>query len=90
MASQSQVMAGARDEVLIQSFAAVLRQARLGAGLSQEELAFRADVNRTFIGLLEAGKRQPTLCVLFALARAVNATPDSLIASVQSHAADRG
>jgi transcriptional regulator with XRE-family HTH domain len=82
-------MARARDELLVSAFAAVLRQARTKAGLSQEELAHRADVNRTFIGLLEGGKRQPTLSVIFALAREVNLTPEALVLKVRKLAAER-
>jgi transcriptional regulator with XRE-family HTH domain len=76
-------MSRPRDEMLIRAFAEVLRQARLQAGLTQEELAYRADVNRTFIGLLETGKRQPTLSVIFALAGAVSITPETLVAKAR-------
>lgn len=82
-------MARARDELLVAAFAAVLKQTRTKAGLSQEELAFRADVNRTFIGLLEGGKRQPTLSVIFALARELKLTPESLVQKVRKIAAER-
>lgn len=60
-----------RDETLIAAFAQVLRQARADEGRTQEELAFDAGVDRTFIGLLETGRRQPTLSVIFALAQAL-------------------
>jgi transcriptional regulator with XRE-family HTH domain len=82
-------MARARDEQVIGAFAAVLRQARTEAGLSQEELALRADVNRTFVGLLEGGKRQPTLSVIFALAREVKLAPEVLVLEVRKLAAER-
>jgi DNA-binding XRE family transcriptional regulator len=36
-----------------------IRRLRLEAGLSQEELAARAHVHRTFIGLVENGRRDP-------------------------------
>lgn len=82
-------MARARDELLVEAFAVVLKQIRTKAGLSQEELAFRADINRTFVGLLEGGKRQPTLSVIFALARELQITPEALIQKVRKHAAER-
>ena len=40
-------------------FSANLRRLREGAGLSQEELAFRAGVHRTQISLMEGGERLP-------------------------------
>lgn len=72
-------MSGARDLELIQAFAEVLRQARAEKGLTQEELAFEAGVDRTFVGLLETAKRQPSLSVIFALARALKVGPDDFV-----------
>jgi transcriptional regulator with XRE-family HTH domain len=41
-----------------------LRKARVGAGLTQEELAFRADISRNYVSLLELDRKSPTLAVL--------------------------
>ncbi len=54
---------------------------RLGA--SQEELAFRAEVHRTYISQLERGLKSPTLSVIFRLSRALKASPSSLVAAVE-------
>ena len=48
-----------------------LRKAREAAGMSQEELAFRARVHRTYISLLERDKKSPTLDVLFRICGAM-------------------
>jgi len=48
-----------------------LREARRAAGLSQGELASRADTTRQTIGALEAGQYAPTLGVALRLARAL-------------------
>ena len=48
-----------------------LRAARRAAGLSQSELAIRADTTRQTIGALEAGQYAPTLGVALRLARAL-------------------
>ncbi|MGH8179229.1 MAG: helix-turn-helix domain-containing protein [Steroidobacter sp.] len=50
------------------------------AGLSQENLADAAELDRTFIGLLERGQRQPTLETLFRIANALKVAPQTLIA----------
>lgn len=34
---------------------------RRKVGISQEELAFRCDVHRTYIGAIERGEKSPTL-----------------------------
>src|SRR5580692_5928265 len=44
-----------------------LRKARQKAGLTQEELSFRAEIERTYISMLEHDKKSPTLDVLFRL-----------------------
>lgn len=61
-----------RDEALVEAFAAELRARRSVLKLSQEELAHRADVNRTYIAKLELAQNQPTLSVLLRLALALN------------------
>jgi transcriptional regulator with XRE-family HTH domain len=60
-------------------FAANLRRLREAAGLSQEELAFRADVHRTQISLIEGGHRMPRLDTLIKLAGALDATANDLV-----------
>ncbi|WP_208353588.1 helix-turn-helix domain-containing protein [Pseudaestuariivita rosea] len=55
------------NENLVREFAKLLKQRRKMAGLSQEELAFRADLSVSYISLLETSNRQPTLTVLHAL-----------------------
>ena len=49
------------------SAAALLRQARKGAGLSQQELAARAGVTQSVISAYESGHRQPAVPTLAAL-----------------------
>jgi transcriptional regulator with XRE-family HTH domain len=63
-------------------FASNLRRLRKAAGLTQEELAFRAGVHRTEIGLLENGKRRPGLEMLVKLAGSLNVSPTELIEGI--------
>ena len=64
-------------------FGAVLREARLAADLTQEALAFRAGIDRTYISQLEHDKKSPTLDVLFRLADALGVLASQLIARVE-------
>jgi len=74
----------------VEAFAVVLRELRRKRGLSQQALALEADVDRTFVSLLERGKRQPSLDTLFRLAAALSISPTKLIARVEEVAgADR-
>ena len=79
MPGDSLAMAGIRDTALIEAFAKVLRDARKKKGLTQEALALSAGVDRTFIGLLEAAKRQPTLSVICAIALATDQKAGQLV-----------
>ncbi len=60
-----------RNDALMEAFAAELRARRSALGLSQEELAHRAGVNRTYVAKLELAQNQPTLSVLFDLSTAL-------------------
>ncbi len=61
-------------------FAANLRKARRSAGLSQEELAHRADIDRTYISALERGVYAATIDVIEKLATALSVEPGDLLA----------
>jgi transcriptional regulator with XRE-family HTH domain len=64
-------------------FGKVLKSLRIKHNLSQEELAFRSDLDRTFISKLERGENQPTITTLFTLSKALNLNPSSLIKIVE-------
>lgn len=53
-------------------FGTVLRELRKERGLSQEILSFDAELDRTYISMLELGQRTPSLDTMLALARALN------------------
>lgn len=52
---------------------------RRRAWLSQEQLAARAGLHRTEIGLLERGKRDPRLSTLLKILDALEAKPEQLL-----------
>lgn len=54
------------------AFGRVLAELRRNRQLSQEELGFEANFDRTFISLLERGRRSPTLDTIFSLCRALD------------------
>ena len=68
--------------VLRQIFADNLRCARLAAGLSQEELADAAEVDRTYVSALERSRYAVSLDVIERLATALRVTPASLLEDV--------
>jgi transcriptional regulator with XRE-family HTH domain len=56
-----------------------IRQLRRARGLSQEELADLARLNRNYIGMLEREENAPTVDVLESLADALGVEPVALI-----------
>jgi transcriptional regulator with XRE-family HTH domain len=61
-------MRPSKNPELINALAVELKVRRLQLGLSQEDLAGRAELDRPYISLIEVGKKQPTLSVLLKLA----------------------
>jgi transcriptional regulator with XRE-family HTH domain len=65
---------------LRQIFAANLRRVRHERGVSQETLAYEADVNRTYISKLEKGVSYPGLEIIGKLATVLEIEPAQLLA----------
>ena len=58
-----------------------VRQYRELKGLSQEELAFDADMHRTYVSGVERGVRNPTVLIDAKLAQALGVEPCKLLDS---------
>ena len=60
-----------------------IRKARLAAGLTQEELAFKADISRNYVSLLELDEKSPTVQVLMRICRALGVKASRIIARIE-------
>lgn len=69
-------------------FGEVLAEFRQRAGFSQEGLADRAGVHRTYVSQLERGLKSPTLDVLLRLASALGIQPSRLLIAMEQRIAD--
>lgn len=67
-----------------QAFGQVLRRVRKEVGLTQEQLSLEAEVERNFVSLIERGVNQPTIRVLFKLAKALGTTPSQMLLEVET------
>jgi transcriptional regulator with XRE-family HTH domain len=64
---------------LRQVFAANLRRLRHGKGLSQEDLAYEAEVNRSYMSVLEKGGAYVGLEIIGKLATVLEVEPAELL-----------
>ncbi|MEA5536142.1 helix-turn-helix transcriptional regulator [Crocosphaera sp. XPORK-15E] len=60
-----------------------IRQLRTNLGLSQEQLAEKADLHRTYIGAVERGERNVSLDNILAIARALGVSASNLLEGVE-------
>ncbi len=72
-------MAERRKETVLKTFGAALRGHRESAGLSQEKLAQRAGLDRTYVGGAERGERNVALVNIVRLADALGIAPSLLL-----------
>ena len=59
-----------------------IRDAREQAEMTQEQLSFAAQIDRTYISLLERGARNPSFTNLCRVAAALNVTPSELLKDI--------
>ncbi len=59
-----------------------IRNLRLNQGISQEELAFKIDSARNFIGCIERAEKSPTVYTLFRIAQALNVKIEEIVKDI--------
>lgn len=64
---------------LRETFAANLRRMRNAKGLSQDDLAYEANVSRSYLGQLEKGEYYASLKIVGRLAEVLEVEPDELL-----------
>lgn len=66
-------------------FGEILKKIRIEKGLSQHQLALHADLDRTYISLLERGLRTPTLATLFKISSALGIAPHKIVIQLEEY-----
>lgn len=56
-----------------------IKKARVKAGMSQEELSYKAGFYRTYAGHVEVGRYTPSVYTIFKIAKALKVKASSLI-----------
>ncbi len=70
---------------LQQIFGEIIKKLRLERNLSQESLAFNADIDRTYISDIEKGERNISIQVAYKLAFALQISFSELIKEIENH-----
>lgn len=63
-----------------------LRKAREAADLTQEQLSFAAEIDRTYISQLENNRKSPTVDVLIRICKALGVSASEVLARVERSA----
>ena len=61
----------------------LIKKHRINLGISQEELGFRSNLDRTYISGIERGIRNPSLTALVSLAQGLNITTGELLTNLE-------
>ena len=72
-----------RDNELLKSFGVRVRTLRQAGGLSQETLADKCGLDRTYVGGIERGERNPSLQNIARIATALNVSLAELMKGVE-------
>jgi len=72
-----------KNTILI-NFGKNVRLERQKKGLTQEELAFRAGVHRTYIGMIERGEKNITLINIAKICSALEIPPIELFGNIKN------
>ncbi|MEW6245149.1 MAG: helix-turn-helix transcriptional regulator [Nitrospirota bacterium] len=73
------------SERLQAAFGKAMRGARMALGISQEELAARAQLHRTYVGDIERGKRNLSLVNMVKVAEALGKKLSDLVRDMERH-----
>ena len=72
------------NNLLAKTFGEVLKELRNEAGISQENLAYESELDRSFISMLERGLRMPTIATLFQISVPLKKAPNEILKMVEN------
>jgi DNA-binding XRE family transcriptional regulator len=68
-----------KDSALAKAFGRHFKELRMQKGVTQTELSYEADIDRSTIIRIETGKLNPTLDLVFILSKALEVHPGELL-----------
>lgn len=76
------------DDANLKSFGQAVRTLRKRIGLSQESLAFKSELDRTYVGGVERGERNISLINIIKISKALNVNPSDLFKLLEEQNAE--
>jgi transcriptional regulator with XRE-family HTH domain len=73
-------------ELILEGFGRLIAERRKSLGVSQEDFAERADLDRTYISGLERGVRNPSLTAIVKVAKGFGITTEELLRGLEAKA----
>ena len=67
-----------------EAFGEAIRELRKASQISQEKLAEVSNLDRSFISLLECGRKQPSLITIFQIAKAFDISASRMLSLVEA------
>jgi transcriptional regulator with XRE-family HTH domain len=77
-------MRASRNLLLIQALATEIKVRRRQLGFTQEDLAGTSGLDRPYITLMEAARKQPTMSVFWRLADGLGVSPVDLVTGIDA------
>ena len=74
-----------KEPLLYAAIAAVLKEARTDAGLSQSQLADFAGLSRSYISFMECGERGLSVTALYQIGKVLNVSGAELFSRIEKH-----
>ena len=78
------------DQRVQAAFGKAVRKFRTDAAISQEQLAAKAGLNRTYVGDIERGERNVSVVNMQKLAKALGVKLSAIVTEMERHTAGRG
>lgn len=72
-------------QIILIRFGEKVRELRKSQGISQEELAHKADLHRTYIGMIERAEKNITLINVGKIAQALGVQIDELLKGIDDN-----
>ncbi|ETT56793.1 helix-turn-helix domain-containing protein [Paenibacillus sp. FSL R7-269] len=69
--------------ILKQIIGKTIKAIRMKQGLSQEDLADKCDVDRSYISMIEVGRNEPSVTKIFDLCKGLNIRPSDFFKMIE-------